>query len=76
MVSRGTEGGSFSVLSSTTAVVFDAGVFQGTEMIFTALPSTDSVADIDSSCARIGSRSPCSVMIYRNLRGRVIEPVI
>lgn len=58
MVSRGIEGGSFSVLSSGVFVVPAAGVFQGTEMILTELPSTDSVAETVNSWDKIGIRSP------------------
>lgn len=49
MVSRGIEGGSFSALSSVVVGAPPAGVFQGTEISLTGLPSTDSVADTVSS---------------------------
>ncbi len=63
MTSKDIDGGSLSVLSSITAAAFDGGVFHGTEIILTVFPSTDSVAEIDNSCACIGSFSPRSVMI-------------
>lgn len=73
--SSGNVGGSFSVLSSTDALPV-AGVFHGTDMIFTALPSSDSVADMVSSWPRMGIWSPWSVMRNCRLLGSVMVPVI
>ena len=53
--------GSFSALSSGGMGGLLIGVFHGTEISFTVPPSTDSVAEIMSSCATIGMRSPRSV---------------
>ena len=73
--SSGYVGGSFSVLSSVDVLPV-AGVFHGTEIIFTGLPSSDSVAEMVSSWPRIGIWSPWSVMRNCRLRGIVMVPVI
>ena len=74
--SSGIDGGSLSTLSSTAVAFGLAGVFQGTDIIFTGLPSVDSVALITSSWPNIGICSPCSVKIYLSVRDKVISPVI
>ena len=76
MMSSGMGDGSFSPRSSGIGETPAMGVFHGTQMSLTGWPSTDSVADICSSCPMMGIRSPWSVNIYRRLRGRVTEPVI
>lgn len=48
-LSKAMVGGSFSDLSSCFTGSEPLGVFQGTDIIFTGFPSTDSVADTDSS---------------------------
>ena len=53
--------GSFSALSSGGMGGLLTGVFHGTEMSLTGPPSTDSVAEMVSSCPTIGRRSPRSV---------------
>ena len=58
MVSNTIGDGSISIFSSGTDVAVDVDVFHGTVMIFTGFPSTDSVAEIESSFACIGIRSP------------------
>lgn len=75
IVSRGNEAGSLSTLSSVF-VALPAAVFQGTEMILTGLPSTDSMADTVNSWVNIGIRSPWSVMMYLKVLGSVTVPVI
>ena len=66
--------GSFSALSSGVGGVLLAGVFHGTEISFTACPSTDSVAETVSSCDAMGIRSPVSVRMYLRPLGSVIDP--
>ena len=66
--------GSFSALSSGVGGVLLAGVFHGTEISFTACPSTDSVAETVSSCDAIGIRSLVSVRMYLRPLGSVIDP--
>lgn len=74
MISSGIGGGSFSTLAAVPVLVSSRavpellaaaadGVFHGTEIILTGFPSTDSVADTVSSWARMGMRSPWSVII-------------
>ena len=53
--------GSFSVLSSGGIGGLLIGVFHGTEISLTVPPSTDSVAEMVSSWATMGMRSPRSV---------------
>ena len=67
--------GSLSVLSSGAGDVLLAGVFHGTEINFTAWPSTDSVAETTSSCDSMGMRSPVSVRMYLRPLGIVTDPV-
>ena len=60
-VSRIIGDGSISIFSSGLDAAVDVDDLNGTVMIFTEFPSTDSVAEIESSLACIFKCSPWSV---------------